>query len=471
VQGPSGDALIFNSIALNAPQLQAAFGYPNGSVAFVNSVQDLFTFDASSTLTPDQITIVQPLAGGGRWLRRNVPSQDWAKQSTWFLDPAGDDEFSGATALLPIKTFAELARRINKLSITQATTITLAAGTYDDLRLELTIPQGIFITIQGHVTTTYTGTVQSHVATVPSTNTRGQITDPGASYTDKQRLKLASGAIAYVTRVIAPTNANVSRWGLDNPAVSITPTIVEPNDGDSYTMDTLDSIIGQTDLIIHGGGVFLTREVTINAGSPSRAHRAHVDNGTASNVRWYSCLWNAPTNNFYDYEGTIICSALAGTAVNFDGQGVIVLLRNSVIQSSVWSALNCFLDFFSSCCIDGASSVAANNTGTGNGANIRQPGTGGTPSDLQMVDISDAAAWEIFGGATVEFFTAQTVWGTNNTLTTATFIVRSGSNLLYTVKPIVAGGASDTQIGGNLKSYAQVPFYDTSHGCGFIDDV
>jgi len=98
----------FSLVAMKVDRL------PDGAIVYVQSVKAYFQLDKASTETADGISVVAAF-GGGRWYRK--PSDfagisPWLQQTTWYVDAVdGDDENTGLTSGVPIKTFAELRRR------------------------------------------------------------------------------------------------------------------------------------------------------------------------------------------------------------------------------------------------------------------------------------------------------------------------------------------------------------------------
>jgi hypothetical protein len=124
--GPGSSLGPFNTVAtgavgsgrlLDVTAAQIA-GLTNGQSAWVISVRDVWRWDPASTQAADNITICNPTANGvnpGRFVRQEIPDPSWMAQLTWVIDPANgvaNDENSGATALLPLKSDAERQRRM-----------------------------------------------------------------------------------------------------------------------------------------------------------------------------------------------------------------------------------------------------------------------------------------------------------------------------------------------------------------------
>lgn len=94
-------------------------GTIDGTTVLVKTVDDTFTLDVQSTLTPVAGEIIA-WASGGNWLRRYVGSTRWANQADWeYNNTTGDDENDGTAAVHivgtrigPIKTLREFSRRM-----------------------------------------------------------------------------------------------------------------------------------------------------------------------------------------------------------------------------------------------------------------------------------------------------------------------------------------------------------------------
>jgi hypothetical protein len=443
----------------------------------VKSVEDSFQLDktplAATLAAADGITIVVSGTNPTHvWIRKLIRSLNWVNQASWFLDPAaGNDENSGDVVGSPLLTLAELTRRINGASIIATTTITLAAGTYGDLTLDLSVATGVFVIVQGALTTSATGTLSavtdSAPLAFPGVSTRGAVTNTGGdpAYVDRTRLRLTSGtnsgALAWVTRVIATDNANVSRWANANPTVTTLPTIGNAGVGNTYAVEAFASTIRRLSLRCRGQGRIVVRECTITISGTSQAHRAQNDQGTLGGVYFYSCLFSGTSVLFYDgqclfvscsFQATttafsdtyISCRANAfqGGGVTLDGDATANFSRSNCFDSCQLTLHQCWLTFT------------------------------GTPADCEWSDmtVSSIICWP---GSFVDNDDGGILWGANNASSTA-IIVRS---LAPGITPQavnflnIPGGVADTSIGGNLTAYGALPFYDVAHGCGIVDRV
>lgn len=112
-----------NTLLANLAALAAIDDAPlsNRTSFIIETLEDEFYLDKTSVIIADGITIINSLSSAsgvnpGRWIRRPLFSIRFLSQRTWFVDPqgllGGNDENSGATNLLPLRTFKEFNRRV-----------------------------------------------------------------------------------------------------------------------------------------------------------------------------------------------------------------------------------------------------------------------------------------------------------------------------------------------------------------------
>lgn len=389
-------------------------------------------------------------------------------QPAWYVDATtGSDTNDGATPGTALQTIQELALRISGATITANTTITLAGDlSADPFELELTIGNGVLVTVQGAVTVTDSGTITNVVAAVPTTNTRGQITDDAQVFTDKSRLRLTGGAItgsiAYVTRVIAPTNVNVSAWALLSNLVSgQVPSIGVPSVGNSYDVETLTTTIGRVDVQVHGSGRLMFRDLVVTPAT-SAAHRATNDSLALGNVIFLGCRFgSAQIAAFYE---AIVCFVSCA----FDGVMVlaksVATMRATTNRGVLKADLSSEVQFARSCNFDGGTLwVSGHSEATVTGA----------PGDLELSDIAADAAISIDPGSVVDANTqlTTTIWGADNNLEWA-FLIRSGGSYTYApaTPPVLSGaGVADISLGGVNTSYAALPAINPANNAAAVE--
>jgi hypothetical protein len=168
------------------------------------------------------------------------------------IDPVNGDDGAIGSASAPIKTNAELARRINNVPIKQSLTVTYTSypPATDPLALDLRIEQGasqVVVTFQAPpLTVKKSGTIGTVTARNRSANTPWSFTDAGAAFdaTDVGlRMLIPTGPRAgtrtFAAKLLSATSLRTSEWVLPNftPGGLFT-TSITPAAGDPYQILT-----------------------------------------------------------------------------------------------------------------------------------------------------------------------------------------------------------------------------------------
>ncbi len=113
--------------ALENMLIHSDYAVVDGETVGVKSLRAMFVYRRGSGASADGITIVASAYGDGVWERLAAYTDDsWLLQDTWYINTVtGSDEQGGNTAGTPIKTWAELRRRVGNGNFKQATLIVL----------------------------------------------------------------------------------------------------------------------------------------------------------------------------------------------------------------------------------------------------------------------------------------------------------------------------------------------------------
>lgn len=343
--------------------------------------------------------------------------------------------------------------------------INLPAGNIGDITLDLELPTGVTLILQGATTTTEVGTISAVTPTVPATNTRGNVTNTGGDpvFVEATRLRLTSGAsvgaLAWVTGVVGGNVARVSRWGRVDPLVSVNPTIVEPAIGDTYAVDTFQTTLSRLDIRVRGPGRLLVRDCIVDSGGAFPAHRLQNDQLSLGGVYMYSCRFAGAAATFYEGQAALVsCQVESICAFS----NMVTLLRNSVFRGGTVSLIhgttgnfgrsNCF--DASSLTVQGALAIF-------------------TDTDIQFVDqpAGPLVAIDIFPGGTVQADANAVAWGADNGAMASAIRCRSGTSYLYAnvaAKPTIPGGLADVNLGGALFAYAAIPAINPANNAQMV---
>lgn len=208
----------------------------NARIRVLTLLQE-FWLDKGSTAPIDGITVVATKSGVGRWLRNPLPVPAWTAKTDWWQDTvAGDDEYPGDQSS-PVKTMAEITRRLRRVdsavyTINQVGTV----ASTDSVRFtpEISDKGDVFLddsqsvarilikgkrgTVPPTVPPTIPPRFTATSETDPKTNTQATVTDASVDWSKQigQILEVtkgkAKGAQAVVLNDLTGGKARVSEW-------------------------------------------------------------------------------------------------------------------------------------------------------------------------------------------------------------------------------------------------------------------
>ena len=232
-----------------------------------------FWLDLDSTADPDDITVVRgsPLIrlsrrvptdstvadrSVGCWIRNPLPVPEWTAKRTWFQDNvAGNDEYSGDQSA-PVRTIAEIARRLRRVDsglytiqvlreVVSTDSVCFAAELGDIKSPVLASTQTVgSILIRGTRTKEYSGMFTATTKTDPATNAQATVTDlknadPLFKWSDQDgKLIEATWEVgsktvtvqAVILKVLPADSARVSEWvdPLTGNPIPVSPPVAPP---------------------------------------------------------------------------------------------------------------------------------------------------------------------------------------------------------------------------------------------------
>lgn len=486
-QGPNGSLAVdkIGPGVQSGTSLQAlsTSALVDGTPVWVVSVGTFFSLvkspSAALIAATDGITVVAPTTpvGSEVWVR--VPGNDraFATEAAWFLDAtSGIDDNLGTSAGAPLKTMAELVRRMNGQTPTVSVVATLAAGAYQAaIDLTLTLNQGISFLVKGDITSTADtiAAILPTVAGASATNAGAQralITATTASFTDRQRLRItsgpATGGITWVNRVVvagAGGQANTYRWGLlSNPVSSTLVTTVTPAAGASYALDTLNTTVGAIMARVQGPGRLVIQDCIVRPGSTGTwIHSPVGSNGNLNGIMCYGCALSASgTTAFQVGNMTMALCSIASDIGNIAFNGGYWVIRMCTFTGTaatpaclVTLAQGAVVQQVNGCCFDNVQVIC---TTGGTWDQI-----GGSGNEAVWFDGTQAhAANPAQGGTWWAHSTTNLIWGLNNAFTSSTFLISAGAAFRYNgnaVPSTPGAGTVDVDVGGvTTGAYAAV---------------
>lgn len=389
-------------------------------------------------------------------------------QVTWFIDPVGgNDANTGLTSGTAIKTDAERQRRVGTIwTITADTSVTYLNNVPDTDPVLMTVIMGKngVLRINGVATTTYTSPAGGFTA-VTNLNRAAQqpslITEVGlGAGRTGQRIRTTSGAstnsITWLDKDLGAGQYRTSPWGIMSFAANPLPFSPTPNNvaiGNQFVIESLTQIAFLSLNVISAqfGGAASTNGTQIVFQNlyftQSDVQIQQLPTGTVTFAPLlYGCRihapWSAACCQTYLDTGVIYVVPQASTAYF----GCLVRGR-----MTIQSGATIFVDFdtlFSQ---------------TSNGVRVRYLGVlvVGTmaaidnTSDGVLIEDGDYRSKVLFSGA-------ELTWGNGNT--GVGININSNGFGGYVAKPTLTGGGGDTKIGGIVKTYAQIPFFNGYDG-------
>lgn len=447
------------------------------SEAYVSRVDGVYRWYPESTLVADGITVVRPFlvdaADPGRWLRLGPSGAPIAAQQLdWYIDAVtGSDQNDGATAATALASWDEFRRRVGPSPEFDADlTINILSDLAESLQgVHFHMFNGAIVRVLGTVLEVlYSGTFSAVTAESPAGQQRMEISDGSvgdyATYLGN-RIRItsgaASGAMGFIVKRLAATDAATSKTGTIDPNTSppeFFVTNLTPSGGDAYEIERLTSV-GGLDLEVSRYGVSasffdlsdsVVADLKVEPGDTTMSLRNDV--GAAGwNVQ--RCWVDGSDSSFVQSHvllglDHIDCAGFGySSSVELTDSCVFRSTFQDIFFFSFNSAASVSNSYFQDCecrIIFGSSFVATS------------CGFWDSPSDGLSIQTGGQSA-----SAT------GLLWGDGNAdagiQTVAGFIV----DYDVTTKPIVTG-ANDTQINNVVVSYAGIPAFDTAAGCGIV---
>ena len=357
----------------------------------------------------------------------------WATQAAWKIDSVNGDDAAAGTPAAPIKTLAELGRRLNGATLQQNTAVTLA-GDFStetlDLRNISTAP-GTTLAVAGETTQLYAGTITASANPVPGISV-GTFTDAAigdvSPYVNK-RMRLtagaSAGATAWILHQLAPTQAQVSKWRKGTSGVNATL--------DTYVIETLPPV-REVVAAVHGnvtvsdidclGNLSIQDVQSVNTsglyGCSIAAGGLTIAISSGYSPALYGC----------HFMGTALFIGAWAGGLSSTAPGVTLSISLGALFSVYWSVLQGSLELY-----EGA--VVLGNT------------------DLAIVNSAKSPAILLQPNTNLYLFSG-TMWGA----TTGALGVSMdpGSQIYYTAgAPNVVGATHDLQMNGSYLGWASTP--------------
>jgi len=431
----------------------------DGLLVFVESLHDAFEFQQTRSAADDGITIVFQNAGPGQWARLGWKSQRWARQASWFIHPTlGNDENEGSIGTAPLKTHAELRRRLNGQLLEQNVTVSLLDDFDEDVELSVGVaPRAHSLTYTGTAKTIASGTVATFQQFDPSVGHQTATLLSATGISDwspfvTKRIRFTTGAAAGQVVWVAKAVSGQAR-------LSAIQSLNLPAAGDHFVVESLSSV---QDLRLQAKGAFaLFISVFVQdfeLGDPtdsSGEHGVAIQSGNSVGVI-RQCRANSLTISCDNAEFDNCCFVSPSSGNTFNGTAI--RLRAGVAAGV----------------INAMSPVRFTLSG-----HLLLQGSGGGAPVLNKIYTTvftedGVAAFDHAGPvfplnvpATVQAFGA--IWGQDN----LSSIVNANSGTIFAYagfgKPTALTAlAHPVSVGGVDKLYSELPFFNSANGAGVV---
>lgn len=442
----------------------------DGGVVAVKSLMDQWMLDKTSVLVPDGITVVAaPTAGN--WIRMKLPSLRWQLQANWYIDEAvGDDENTGASAIVPLQTFEEYSRRVGEGPLTLSHTVNLLSTINQDIEVRTLMDDDTKdITILGlRSAPLYSGTFTAVTNENAGANQDLQLTDAliPVSWT-------ASGLVDKLCVLTSGPNAGAAGWIVNKDLgttaratkfYSAATGYVEPAVGETFDVVDLGLVNGSLSGIDGGN----TR---------CRVQDLRVVNTAKSVFEAHGGYWNLL---YCDIDGGVMNLAARSQRSSFgEGTGIqasrlratsfILVNRGTVTISAVYAASGFHMRAEGAVICNQSSVVQYTGVGA-YGFNVRGASRLTNSEPIGVFDYPNAGNRAVRLTDNSSAGLSDFVYGYGNTSDYA-IEVQAGCTAAYAsgFKPLVTAGAlNDTLIGGLARSYLVLPVTNLTKLAGIV---
>ncbi len=401
-------------------------------------------------------------AVGGVWERIYGGDPSWAKQAAWFIDAVAGDDNNVGSALFPIRSHAELEKRLGVQTLSQSTDITIVGGlaASDPINIPWFMGTGFDLRyLQGAAdTVNATGTITAVTAINRATNTPQSIEASalGSTWTALglvgKKIVLtsgaSSGAVGWVAKDLGGGNngARLAPFGTLS-AIPSNPTVITPTVGNTFEVRTSPQItLGRITGIGPGNNIVFNRfEIEFNSISTILASLTNQ-----------IILQECGQVGFYFSVGI---NNLAWRASK--------LLSQSIAKPGAFTVATCLIFAAISLTSAGISFLISGDTLV-QGAVGGGPGLGAiTATDYARITVSSAGTFDATGvSITVQRMAGYRASGAHYGSGSVTQLSIENAVGYYSVLPTAVGTTQDMLLGGRARAFnatpAQLPWTDGS---------
>jgi hypothetical protein len=467
-----------NVAALKAITAARLAGLQNGQRVFVTTLRAWFAWDATSVVADDttdflSVAVTANGASAGRFRRLDDAHPAWLEQATWFVDTAGSNENSGLTALLPVKTDAEIQRRWglgNRARISTAVSITYAQSPTTQTNFLLEMASNGFLRFVGTPVVTKAGTVltaiQSQVRTAGA-ELGWAITGTGLGAADVAVITASGtganvGAYAMILKDETGGKVRVSPFGTYSES-TVAFTQVTPQVGDTIEVrapTTLNvGLLDMNGLATDTAGTPANCRVTFDGVTLDGTSNGFGSMATRGSLFCY--LVRSIVNTVQVAGGGLGTFILRGGGV---GTGGVIIRGAGAITLTQVGCLGP-VNGIVTCSI----SISADTYFQNTSLTIQRGGVASTSGAAFFDRSTSNSALSIAAGGLCIQTGATPDWGTANAGHGVS--IQSVGEYSYATKPTVnsgLGAGREAIVGGTDKLYSTVPFVEPANNAALV---
>lgn len=431
-------------------------------------VNATYEYDQDSVAAADGFNVVAPASGVGRWILVSIAgSEPFMAQAAWAVDSVNGNDANEGTALSPIRTLTELARRwAGKVLLPSiaAATITLD-GTFPSEVLALSgveVQRGQSLVVRpATLTQVASGTITTYTPRNAAADASATIlADISFAGHAGRRIQLTSGANAgAVATVLADTGGNTCRVSSFATDVG---TAVVPVDGDTFVIETIPTVVGGVTIQTTGSGLVYVEDLELSAISTFQPNYfqpfGFVSSGAnfgRGSAFFHRCKFSGVnTFLFAGGAGFTNCTFTANMSFRL---GRYYLQHGAFVVGTLGlfnSGLSIQAGWF---CFEGTAGVPIT---------MLEQSSVSQLADVQMFACVAANGIEIREGVWAQGSSVR-VYGGGNTLTTAVKAF-ADSAFLYQNKPTIVGTVQDALVGGTPKAWAAIPYIEPANNAMIV---
>jgi hypothetical protein len=399
-------------------------------------------------------------------------------QPNWYIDSVnGNDDFDGSTPSTALKTHRELEERWKDAVLMNTITVNIMSNLDETIRLRnIRIVDGggtvpFDLRYIGKPTVVYSGTLTSATPLIVSSSYPVIGDDTISSFAPfaNGRVRITSGSRANATAWIAealpdPETASTSAWfqidpTVSNPAINQVPT--NPVAGDQFVIESLPTVRGFdceiTRLSLGSGNDFTHLVIDSLEFTTTPETAIVVHSNTRHPSPYFSrCKFGAHRSIQVNTGYFVNCMYAASGATSFTGNAVMMGGMSTYFLGANDCRLTISQHFRFHKCI----SVMV--IGPNCQVSSAQGGFAFTKcATTNLISISS--------GGFLQLLLNAVMWGEGNT-STVPVKIDAGGLMTYVTKPTLTGITlgNDIQIGGDIKSWADLPYTHPTKLCGAI---